>query len=127
MTSERLARGRAVVDEMAPGAAAMIEAAYRDIAPEMAQWILEFAFGDVASRNDLDREQRIVSNISALVALGNAEPQLLMQIRLGSSIGMSRSTLKGAILNVAPIAGLARTQNALRCVADLLTKDEANP
>ena len=52
----------------------------RDIAPDLADWIIDFSYGDVMARPGLDRRSRQFATIAALTALGNAQPQLKVHI-----------------------------------------------
>src|SRR5208337_361426 len=60
----------------------------QDIAPEMADFLVEFAYGDVFSRQALDPKSREIATISALTALGNAAPQLKWHIGAALNIGV---------------------------------------
>jgi 4-carboxymuconolactone decarboxylase len=61
----------------------------QDIAPEMADFVVEFAYGDVFSRQALDPKSREIAAISALTALGNAAPQLKWHIGAALNIGVT--------------------------------------
>ena len=59
----------------------------RDIAPDFADWIVDFSYGDVMSRPGLDRRTRQLATIAALTALGNAQPQLKVHIEGALNVG----------------------------------------
>lgn len=56
--------------------------ALKDISPEFADLLIEFPFGDVYSRPDLDLTSREIATVSALTAMGTAAPQLKVHVQL---------------------------------------------
>jgi 4-carboxymuconolactone decarboxylase len=71
---ERYKRGYDQLKALDATAADNVIKGLQDIAPEMADFIIEFAYGDVASRPDLDLRYREIATVAALTALGNAIP-----------------------------------------------------
>ncbi len=55
-------------------------ASLADIAPDFAKYLIEFPFGDIYSRPQLDLKAREIGVVAALTALGNATPQLKVHI-----------------------------------------------
>ena len=53
-----------------------------DIAPDVAKYIIEFAYGEIYSREGLSNKQRALVTISSLVTQGT-EPQLELHINTG--------------------------------------------
>ena len=47
-----------------------------DIAPDLGEYIIEFAFGDISSRQGLSLQEREMITITSLLTLGGCEPQL---------------------------------------------------
>jgi 4-carboxymuconolactone decarboxylase len=87
--SERHHKGMAALQALDGEAAAKVMSGLQDIAPEMARFIIEFAYGDVYSRAGLDPKSRQVATIAALTALGNAKPQLQFHMRAGLNVGLT--------------------------------------
>lgn len=50
-----------------------IGAGFKDVAPDLERWVVEFAFGDVYDRPGLDNKQKVLTTISALVAQGTPQ------------------------------------------------------
>ena len=59
----------------------------RDIAPDFADWIVDFSYGDVMARPGLDLRSRELATIAALTALGHAQPQLRVHIEGALKVG----------------------------------------
>lgn len=60
---------------------------FKDIAPDLQKYVVEFAFGDIYSRPGIDNKQKVLTTISALVAQGT--PQIEMHIRTGLVVGLT--------------------------------------
>jgi 4-carboxymuconolactone decarboxylase len=93
--------GQKVVDSLA------------DIAPDFGRYLIEFPFGDIYSRQGLDRRSREVATIAALTALGNAAPQLKVHIQAGLNVGLSRNEIVETIMQMAVYAGFPAALNGL--------------
>lgn len=57
---------------------------YKDLDPELADYIVSFAFGDIYSRDSLTQQEQTMVTIATLVALGT-EPQLKLHINTAST------------------------------------------
>ena len=51
-----------------------------DIAPDLGEYIIEFAFGDIYSRQGLSLQEREMITITSLLTSGGCEPQLEVHI-----------------------------------------------
>jgi 4-carboxymuconolactone decarboxylase len=66
-----------------------VQASLTGIAPDMGNYIIEFAYGDIYKTNKLDIKSRQIATVSALAALGNARPQLKWHIGASLNIGIT--------------------------------------
>ncbi|WML52442.1 carboxymuconolactone decarboxylase family protein [Neobacillus sp. PS3-12] len=92
-----------------------IVAAFKDLAPDLESYIVEFAFGDIYSREGLTNKQRTIATIASLVTLGT-EPQLELHINTGITIGLTPKEIVGTIVHLIPYTGFPRVLNALKLV-----------
>ena len=88
-------------------------AALTDIAPDFADYVFEFSFGDIYSRPGLDLRSREIATIAALAALGNAQPQLKVHIEAGLNVGLSRQEITEILIQMAVYAGFPAALNGL--------------
>lgn len=79
-----------------------------------------FCFGDTYTRGTLDIKMRELLTLSAIAALGGAEPQLKGHIQGNITVGNDRETIIGVITQSMPYIGFPRTLNALRCINDVV-------
>lgn len=89
-----------------------IGAGFKDIAPDLEKYVVEFAFGDIYARPGIDNKQKVLTTISALVAQG--VPQIEMHIRTGLVVGLTPEEIVGCIMHLIPYTGFPRALNALK-------------
>ena len=114
MESERSERGWERLRELAGERGERVIEGLKDVAPDLARYVVEFGYGDVYSRPGLDLRQRQLVAISALTALGGCEPQLEYPIGIALNARLGRDEIVEAIIHCAPFVGFARTLNAAR-------------
>jgi 4-carboxymuconolactone decarboxylase len=84
-----------------------------DIAPDLGNYVVEFAFGDIYSREGLDLQQRQLITISSLTTQGGCEPQLNVHINAALNVGLSPKQVVEAIIHCIPYTGFPRVLNAI--------------
>jgi len=109
----RLERGRRVLSEIDGEAGEKVIRALADVAPDFAEYLFEFPFGDIYSRPGLDVRSREIATIAALTAMGNALPQLKVHIAAGLNVGLSRAEIVEIIIQMSVYAGFPAALNGL--------------
>ena len=94
------------------GGDAVVES-LQDIAPDFAQYLIEFPFGDIYSRPGLDLRSREIATVAALTALGNAAPQLKVHIGAALHVGLTQDEIIEVIMQMAVYAGFPAALNGL--------------
>jgi 4-carboxymuconolactone decarboxylase len=85
----------------------------KDICPELAEFVVSFAFGDVISRPALGMKERELVTVAALTALGNARPQLMVHIGAALNVGCTPKEIVEVILQMAVYAGFPAALNGM--------------
>jgi len=111
-TDDRYRRGAAKLAEIHGDHGEAAVRGLEDVAPDLARYIFEFAFGDIYTREALGLRERQIATIAALCAQGNAEPQLRAHIRGGLNVGLSRQEIVEIITQMAVYAGFPAAMNA---------------
>jgi len=112
-SDDRRTRGlRALTEITGPAGAAVVDG-LRGIAPDFADWIIDFSYGDVMTRPGLDLRSRELATVAALTALGNAQPQLRVHIAGALKVGCRPQEIIEVILQMAVFAGFPAAINAL--------------
>lgn len=123
--SERYRRGIDIAERLAADKIAhFVKSGVAEVAPDFARMVIEFAFGDLYSRDSLDLRSRELIAIAALAASGTAGPQLRVHVESAASAGISRAEVVEALMQVALYAGFPAALNALADCHDLLTDDD---
>ena len=84
-----------------------------DIAPDLGKYIIEFAFGDIYSREGLDFKQRQLVTLASLTTQGGCEPQLQVHLHASLNVGLSPREIIEAIMQCVPYTGFPRVLNAV--------------
>jgi 4-carboxymuconolactone decarboxylase len=109
----RLERGRRLLKQIDGEGGERVVAALADLAPDFADYLLEFPFGDIYARPGLDLRAREIATIAALAALGNARPQLQVHIAAGLNVGLSEAEITEILMQMAVYAGFPAALNGL--------------
>jgi 4-carboxymuconolactone decarboxylase len=118
-SDDRRTRGLRAVSEITGDSGAGVVDSLRDIAPDLADWIIDFSYGDVMARPGLDRRSRQFATIAALTALGNAQPQLKVHIAGALKVGCKPQEIVEVILQMAVYAGFPAAINALNVAREV--------
>lgn len=84
-----------------------------DIAPDLGKFIVEFAFGDIYTREGLTTEEREMITLSSLLTAGGCEPQLEVHINGALNVGISPEKVIETFLQSIPYTGFPKVLNAV--------------
>lgn len=98
-------------DESNPAGEMEIGDSFKDVAPDLTKYVVEFAFGEIYSRPGLDNKQKVLTTITALVAQG--KPQIEMHIKSGLNVGLTPDEIVGCMMHLIPYVGFPSVLNAL--------------
>ncbi len=107
MSDDRYQRGWEKLKEVDGEAGERVMESLKDIAPDLARYVIEFPFGDVYCRPGLDLKSREIAAVAALTALGTATPQLKVHIHGALNVGCSRQEVVEIIIQMA-VYGIPR-------------------
>ncbi len=113
------ARGMATLDVITGGDTKRRLDTLTDIAPELGEWIVDFAYGDVVSRPGLDLRSRELATVAALTALGNAQPQLKSHIGGALNAGCTPQEILEVIIQMAVYAGFPASLNGISAAREV--------
>ena len=85
----------------------------KDVAPDLARYVVEFVFGDIFSRPGLDLKSREIAAVAALTAVGGAVLPLKSHISGALNVGWSREEVTECILQTAVYAGFPKAVNGV--------------
>jgi len=120
--SDRYRRGLDVADKLAADKLAhFVKSGVAEVAPDFARMVIEFAFGDIYSRDALDLKSRELIAIAVLAASGKSAPQLRVHVESAASAGIKKEEVVEVLMQIALYAGFPAALNALADCHDLLT------
>lgn len=111
---EKYKNGLALMERLHGGHAgeAIIEG-LKDICPDYATITIQFAFGEIFSRDGLDIKTRELAIIAACVTLGSAMPQLKAHIEAALNVNATKQEIIEVILQTGLYSGFALVTNAM--------------
>jgi len=112
----RYERGLAKLAEVDGAAGADIVAPLGDLG----RYVVEFAFGDIYSRDGLSLRDRELATVAVLTAMGGREPQMRVHLRAGLNVGLTAQELEEVIIQTVPYAGFPTAINALNLLREVV-------
>ncbi|MFJ9844212.1 carboxymuconolactone decarboxylase family protein [Kitasatospora sp. NPDC101155] len=122
---ERHERGLAALKRVDGEAGERVVASLADIAPVLADYIVDFAFADVYSRPALDLKTRELATVAACTALGTAAPQLRVHLHGLLNVGGTREEAIEAIVQMAVYAGFPAALNGIAAAREVFAERDA--
>ncbi|SDV03984.1 carboxymuconolactone decarboxylase family protein [Pseudomonas mucidolens] len=118
----RRAKGIEALERITGAAGNNVINSLSDISPELGDWIVDFAYGDVFSRPGVALCTRELATISALTALGNAQPQLKVHIEGALNVGCKPEEIVEIIIQMAVYAGFPSALNGISVAREVFAK-----
>jgi 4-carboxymuconolactone decarboxylase len=113
MNRETHTKGLKLLNELHGGHSGMaIIDSMKRICPDFADMTIEWAFGTVMLRPDLDLKTRELALVATCMTLGSAVPQLRAHIEAALNTGATRQEIIEIILQTGFYAGFPATSNA---------------
>lgn len=95
-----------------------------DIAPDLGKFIVEFAFGDIYTRQRLTTAERELITLSILLTAGGCEPQLEVHINGALNVGITHERIIETFLQCIPYTGFPKVLNAVFVAKKVFTERE---
>lgn len=124
MESDRYQRGWEKLKEIDGEAGERVIESLKDIAPDLARYVIEFPFGDVYSRGVLSLKEREIATVAALTALGNAQAQLKVHMHGALNVGCTRQELVELVIQMAVYAGFPAALNGIFAAKEVFAERE---
>ncbi len=113
---ERFERGAQAIRTLLHIEPEVYAAAFSGISPSLAQWTVEFEFGEVLARSGLDAVSKHLASLMMLAMRGNSEDRLLLHL---SRRGRRRRSTDGDHRSAHPALGLWRLSHRAQRVRAL--------
>lgn len=116
--SDRLAKGSKELAQLDANQEEILHKHFDHFSPELVRFTIEYGYGDVYSRTNLDRKSRQIATIAALATLGNAPSQLKFHIKAGLTIGLSIDEIKEIMLLMTVYSGFPAAINGMNILKE---------
>lgn len=120
MEKERYERGIAALRKANEEGIKELIKSTNAIAPDLARYVIEFAYGDIYTRPGLLPKQRELCIVAALTALGSRERQLRDHIQAALNTGGTPREVIETILMMAVYAGFPAAINGMQIAREVL-------
>ncbi|HSG31026.1 MAG TPA: carboxymuconolactone decarboxylase family protein [Thermodesulfobacteriota bacterium] len=91
----------------------------RTVAPDFADYLVEFPFGAIYSRPGFDIKTREIITLSSLATQGNATIELKAHIKLALNAGVTREQIIELFMQISVYAGFPVAVNAMLAAKDV--------
>src|SRR5699024_12007492 len=91
--------------------------AFKHIAPNLQNYVVEYAFGCIYSRPGLSNKQKALTTITTLVA--QRKPQIGMHAKTGLSVCLAPEEIVGCIMHMIPYVGFPSVIGALTATKEV--------
>jgi len=122
MSNERYTQGWNKLLEVDGEAGQRVIDSLSSIAPDLGNYIIEFAFGDIYSRPALTLQQRELITISSLITQGNCESQLAVHLNASLNVGITPVEIIETMIHCSPYIGFPRVLNAIAVAKDVFAQ-----
>lgn len=126
MPSEKFKKGLKKLMEIDGEAGEKVIESLKETSPDLARYIIEYPFGDVYSRPELDLRSREIATIASLASLGFATPQLKVHIHAGLNVGLTETEIKEIIIQMSVYAGFPAAINAMNAANEVFKERRAH-
>ncbi|BBO71495.1 4-carboxymuconolactone decarboxylase [Desulfosarcina alkanivorans] len=125
MSEQRYETGLKTLKKITASSGAAVIDGLKDLAPDLADWIIKFSYGDVLSRPHIDLKSRQLATVAALTAMGTATPQLKVHIKGALNVGCKQEEIVEIILQMAVFAGFPAAINGINASREVFEKEES--
>jgi len=122
--TEALERGRAVLADINPTVEGVLAERYDSLVPDMAESLVEWAYGRHYTRGVVDLKTRQLCTVAALTALGGqTAPQLKINIANTRQAGATQKEIAEVIWQMALYGGLPAAINGLNAAQEVFAEE----
>ena len=126
-STEQFNRGSKLLKEKRPDEYKNLMEGLAKTAPDVAEYVIGFVYGDIWSRKGLKLKSKALVTISALAAMGGVEPQLKSHIGGALKCGCSQKDIIETFMQIIPYAGFSRAINAIKAAQEVFAQTAKKP
>ncbi|MGR7814361.1 carboxymuconolactone decarboxylase family protein [Lacinutrix undariae] len=117
--------GVKIVNEVnGEGAVKGLEAAFKSVSPDMAEYIIRYGFGEIYNRAGLDFKTKELLIIASLTTQANAKSQLKSHMKAALNLGVTPDEISETMILLSLYTGFPAANNGIFALKEVL--DETN-
>ena len=120
----RTRRGLKILKRVHGQAGADVLEKLAETAPELSEFVIAFAFGDIYARPQLSLRERQIATVASVATLGHALPQLKSHINGALNLGITKTEIIELLMQMAVYAGFPAAINAVMAAAEVFAARE---
>ncbi|MFC3452662.1 carboxymuconolactone decarboxylase family protein [Amycolatopsis speibonae] len=121
----RLVRGRSIFDRVDPTGGDALLSQLSEVAPDFAELVLGFVYGDIYDRSTLPLRERQLIRLAVLAALDPGPTTLRANIGAAVHIGIPAEHIAEVFIQCLPYIGFPRVINALTVAQQFLADTDS--
>ncbi len=119
--ADRHERGLRMIEETSKGSGIAVIDSLADVAPDMADFIVDFSYGDVFCRSGLAPRSREIAAIAGMTAAGTMQPQIKVHIETALNVGVTKEEIVEVLMQMAVYAGFPAALNAISAAREVFS------
>lgn len=118
-SNDKYERGKAVLEELLQSPLPETQPQYQQFSSEIDKFLKEHLFADIFERDVLSYQQRELTTVSALIALGNVEPMLRSHLKICIIQGFNKKQMKHLVETLKPYLQGKNIKSAKKIIEEL--------
>lgn len=115
--------GVKIVNEVnGEGAAKGLEAAFKSVSPDMAEYIIRYGFGEIYNRPGLDFKTKELLIIASLTTQANAISQLKSHMKAALNVGVTPNEISETMILLSLYTGFPAVNNGIFALKEVLSE-----
>ena len=115
--------GVKIVNEVnGEGAAKGLEAAFKSVSPDMAEYIIRYGFGEIYNRPGLDFKTKELLIIASLTTQANATSQLKSHMKAALNVGVTPNEISETMILLSLYTGFPAANNGIFALKEVLSE-----
>ncbi len=104
------------------GAAKGLEAAFKSVSPDMAEYIIRYGFGEIYNRPGLDFKTKELLIIASLTTQANATSQLKSHMKAALNLGVTPNEISETMILLSLYTGFPAANNGVFALKEVLSE-----
>jgi 4-carboxymuconolactone decarboxylase len=118
----RRKQGLRTLDETSKGAGMKVVESMADIAPDMADFLLDFPYGTIFSREILTPQLKEIIAIAGMTATGTMKPQLQVHIKAALNVGLTKEQIIEVMIHTTIYAGFPAALSGISAAKEVFAE-----